>query len=131
MAYNMLEYFNIDPSRIYISGASWGGRLSGRIISRYPNVFKGAIASAGCQRDDWDDEKQQYCDCLYLAQKNTVMVTTGDYDYNRPEAYAMYDYFLDRDFQNTYYIQEPGKYHGPLSGPYFEKAVNLLGIKKK
>ncbi len=47
MAYNAMRNFNIDPSRVYIAGMSWGGRLSGRIASRNPNVFTGAITTAG------------------------------------------------------------------------------------
>lgn len=123
----MMKHFSIDPQRVYLSGSSWGGRLTGRIISRYPNVFKGGIATCGCQIDNWDDEKKQYLDCATYDQKHTTMVvTTGDFDFNRDEAYSMYDYYQSRGYKKPFFIQEPKRSHGILTGPDFEKAVSLL-----
>ncbi len=131
MVYNMLKYYNIDSARIYIAGSSWGGRLTGKIIHRRPDIFKGGIASCGCQSDNWDDEIKGFLPNLNYAQKNTsLVITAGDYDFNRPEAFYMYDYFLMRNFHNIFYIQDANRYHGGLSGPNFEKAIDLLDTNR-
>ncbi len=128
MVYNMQRNFNIDPSRVYITGISYGGRLAGQILSRYPNIFKGMIASGGCQLDHWDDINRRYHPGLYSFKNSRLVVTAGDYDiiYNREESYYVYDYFRLRGFRHVAYIEEPGKFHEALSGPYFEKAVEFL-----
>jgi pimeloyl-ACP methyl ester carboxylesterase len=127
MAYNLQRYFNIDPSRVYIAGMSWGGRLSGRIASRNPNVFRGAISTDGCQVENWDDTQQSFLDGLWFAQENTPMViTSGDFDFNRGEAFYMSAYLHDRNYRNIMYIQEAGKYHDALSPVTFDRALGFL-----
>lgn len=127
MAYNAMRHFNIDPRRVYLAGMSWGGRLSGRITSRYPNVFTGAIATAGCQVDNWDNESKQFHDSLWYAQKNLAFaITTGDYDFNKNEAFTMRSQLLDRHFESVLYIQESDKYHEGLSAEKLEEAIDFL-----
>ncbi len=130
MVYNMMKRYNIDPSRIYMAGLSWGGRLTGIILHRYPNIFKGGIASGGCDSQLRDTGKPGFIDAFnYAQQKTAIVVSAGDYDYNRDEAYNMATVFKRQMFRNVHYMQEPGKGHVELSGENFEKALQMLDAR--
>ena len=126
--YNVAKYYSIDSERVYLSGMSWGGRLTGRIIVKYPHVFTGGIAMGGCQPDYiWNMDSNAFHPSLYRMQnKSTLVFCAGDRDYNRDEAYRLYDYCLNRGFKKVFYLQEYEKGHAAFSGEYFEKGVTLL-----
>ncbi len=130
MVYNMMKRYNIDPSRIYMAGFSWGGRLTGSILHRYPNIFKGGIASGGCDSHLGKSGKRGFIDSFnYAQQKTAIVVSAGDYDYNRDEAYNMATLFRRQMFRSVHYMQEPGKGHVELSGANFEKALQMLDAR--
>ncbi len=128
MVYYLAGHYNVDPSRIYIAGFSWGGRLAGRILYQYPKVFKGGISCGGCQvitKESSDSEG--YIDSFEYARKMTsLVIITGDKDFNRKEAYSMYEFLQLSQFQNVHYIQQPKRGHVPVTGENFERAVRLL-----
>ncbi len=131
MAYAAMRNFSIDPARVYIGGMSWGGRLSGRIASRNPNVFTGAITTAGSQVDNWETNDKRFHDGLRLAQRRLgFAITTGDYDYNRGECLAMRTYLLDRAYRNVLYLQQAHQYHGPLSADNFARVIDFFDSRK-
>jgi ankyrin repeat protein len=133
MVYDLARHYRVDPSRIYLAGFSWGGRLTGRILYQYPNIFRGGIASGGCQvvnRESSDAEGM--IDAFEMARRDTALViTAGDNDHNREEAYSKYDFLLRMQFRNVYYIQEPGRGHAPLTGENFDRALGLLDNRKQ
>jgi len=119
--------FSIDPTRVYLCGVSWGGRLAAQIAYRVPLVFRGAIAAAGGQADLWDMQRGQYVDGLTYAQGRTVLVcATGDVDPSRQDVYAQYARLQLQGFTRTAFVVEPRGDHGSLSAATLQKAIGLL-----
>jgi ankyrin repeat protein len=120
--YNMLGYYNIDQSRIYIGGYSLGGQLTERILRTHPRIFDGAFFinisySGGPTKDP----------AWYYCKHNLPIVTVeGDYDYNRAWAYKAYDELLCSGYENIYFFHEPMKGHKLISAESFETIVQLL-----
>jgi hypothetical protein len=46
-AYNVMQRFPVDASRVYIGGFSGGSRIALRVALGYPDLFHGAILDAG------------------------------------------------------------------------------------
>jgi dienelactone hydrolase len=46
-AFNAMQKYRIDPSRVYIGGFSGGSRVALRVALGYPDVFHGALLIAG------------------------------------------------------------------------------------
>jgi hypothetical protein len=46
-AYNIMQRYPIDPSRVYIGGFSGGARVALRTALAYPDLFRGALLNAG------------------------------------------------------------------------------------
>jgi ankyrin repeat protein len=120
--YNMLGYFRIDRSRIYMAGFSWGGRLTGEIVPKQPRIFTGGIAVGGCFTTG-----QRITPAFRYAREHVRMVmVTGDWDYNRVETYNGYSLLTTIGFRNCLFIQEPLKGHSVLSAESFEKSLRFL-----
>jgi ankyrin repeat protein len=137
VVYNLLKQYTIDVNRIFMAGVSWGGRLTGRIVPRYPHVFKGGIATCGVQERfgavenrTAPEKERRLMDCYYAAREKTALViTTTDYDFNREEAFASFNFLKKRGFRDVHFLQEPFKQHESLSGAYFDRAIQLLDGK--
>jgi hypothetical protein len=122
VVYNMFSYFNIDRSRVYLAGFSWGGRLTGEIVPRNPHIFKGGIAIDGCFTTG-----QRLLPSLWYGQDEITMVfATGDFDFNRMETYHGYSLLQFLGYRHCHFIQQPLKGHAIISVENFEKAVRLL-----
>jgi poly(3-hydroxybutyrate) depolymerase len=119
--YHMFGAYSVDRSRVYLTGFSWGGRLTGEIVPKEPRLFTGGIAVGGCFTS--------YGRALWAhpaARKRAAMVlATGDWDYNRQETFNGYDAFLAFGYE-AHYFQEPRRGHARISGENFDKAVTLL-----
>lgn len=46
-AYNIMQRYRVDPSRVYIGGFSGGSRVALRLALAYPDLFRGALLDAG------------------------------------------------------------------------------------
>jgi hypothetical protein len=46
-AYNVMQLYPVDPSRVYIGGMSGGSRVALRIALSYPDLFRGAFLHSG------------------------------------------------------------------------------------
>lgn len=46
-AYNVIQRFPVDRSRVYIAGFSGGSRVALRLALAYPDLFRGALLDAG------------------------------------------------------------------------------------
>ncbi len=122
IVYNLLGYYSLDRSRIYLAGFSWGGRLTGDIVTWRPGVFKGGIAVGGCFTSRFSGTPS-----LGYGQSTIAMVMcTGDYDYNRKETFGGYSTLTRLGYENCLFIQEPLKGHSVLSAAVFEKALGFL-----
>ena len=46
-AYNAMQRYRVDPSRVYVGGFSGGSRVALRLALAYPDLFHGALLDAG------------------------------------------------------------------------------------
>ena len=46
-AYNIMQKYPVDASRVYVSGFSGGSRVALRLALAYPDLFRGALLEAG------------------------------------------------------------------------------------
>jgi hypothetical protein len=46
-AYNVMQKFPVDASRVYVGGFSGGSRIALRLALAYPDLFRGALLDAG------------------------------------------------------------------------------------
>ncbi len=121
--YHMFGHYAIDRKRVYLTGFSWGGRLTGEIVPREPRVFTGGIAVGGCFTTVTGG---RIIPSYPYARRHVAMVcATGDWDYNRQETFNGFDTFLYLGYE-AYFFQEPRKGHARISGENFEKAISLL-----
>ena len=122
IVYNMLGSFSVDRSRIYMAGFSWGGRLTGEIVPKHPRIFSGGIAIGGC----FTTSQRVVPGLEYGRDRVTMVMATGDFDYNRRETYGGYSVLLSMGYKDCHFIQEPLKGHAIMSAASFEKAIRLL-----
>jgi hypothetical protein len=95
IVYNMLGYFNIDRSRIYVGGFSLGGQDTDAIAHMKPWLFRSYLLigmSAGLDIPDPIDNGWYRDPSLYYCRHHaTIVLADGDYDYNRLSSYHAYD----------------------------------------
>lgn len=137
---NMVSLYNIDPSRIYVSGNSGGGRCASRIGIMYPEVFTGgAFYVIGC--DFWDNLEvpgnakgafwsgfwpQKDMKLIKQAKDHHYVFLTGSKDFNQPGTIAAYKAYMKQGFANCTYIEVPEMGHSTPSSEYFEKGLVFL-----
>jgi hypothetical protein len=46
-AYNIMQRYHVDPSRVYVGGMSGGSRVALRLALSYPDLFRGAFLHSG------------------------------------------------------------------------------------
>jgi Esterase PHB depolymerase len=46
-AYNVMQRFGVDPTRVFVAGFSGGSRIAMRLALAYPDLFRGALLNAG------------------------------------------------------------------------------------
>ena len=119
--YRMLGAYSIDRRRIYLTGFSWGGRLTGEIVPKWPNLFSGGIAVCGC----FITRQRLIPSYRYGRDRVTMVCATSDWDYNRAETHNGYDLLSALGYE-AYYLQDPLKGHSRISGNSFEKALGFL-----
>ncbi len=125
--YNMLGYFNIDRSRIYIGGYSLGGQLTENALQIYPWMFTGAFfINIG-----YDLGPSSKPEPFYIKHHIPIVYVEGDYDYNRLGAYWGYDDLVWAGYPSAYYLHEPMKGHILISADSFERVIGLLDAAKR
>jgi ankyrin repeat protein len=123
IVYEMLSHFTVDRSRVYLAGFSWGGRLTGEIVPQYPELFTGGIAAGGCFTTGG---RALYTPSMDYARKRVSMVLfSGDYDYNREETWNGYNLFLKMGYRADYH-QAPLADHAGVSPADLEAALTFL-----
>jgi dienelactone hydrolase len=106
---------------VYLTGFSWGGRLTGEIAPRWPNLFTGGLAVGGC----FTSPDRVFPSYPAARKKVAMALATGDWDYNRAETYNGYSVFLALGYE-ALFVQEPKRGHARISGAEFEKALSFL-----
>jgi hypothetical protein len=79
-AFNVMQKYSIDPSRVYVGGFSGGSRVALRLALAFPDLFRGALLEAGSDpigdtqiaipRSDLFRQFQEQTHVVYLTGKN-------------------------------------------------------------
>ncbi|MDA3934885.1 MAG: hypothetical protein PF630_11250 [Gammaproteobacteria bacterium] len=133
----LLELYNIDKDRIYITGVSGGGRVTSQVMLMNADLFTGGIPIIGSNpyRDlpiagnryvpgFWRRPDQRI---LNHARRNSrYAFMTGSKDYNRAVTKRIYEEYRKRRFRYVSYFEEPGYGHTVPSAGWFERAIMFL-----
>jgi hypothetical protein len=137
----MQERYDIDPDRIYVTGLSGGGRVASQVMIMNADVFSGGFPVVGANpciaMEDVDShgnrfrssgvwKKPDRARLRTAARERRYVMVTGEKDYNRAGCKAIYEGYKQAGFKHIDYLEEPGREHGPVSGEYFEKTIELL-----
>ncbi len=143
---NMQKLYNIDKSRIYISGNSGGGRCASYSAVIFPDVFTGgAFYVIGC--NFWDTipvpGKPGYTYAGFWPNKNSKLINqakehyfvflTGSKDFNQPGTIGAYEAYKKNGFKYCTYIEVPDMGHSTPPSEYFEEGLVFLNgpLKEK
>jgi len=104
--YAVRQHFEIDESRIYVSGFSGGGRVASFLSRQYPAVFSGAIFICGV--DFWNEDVIR--DMERVLSSRYVFVS-GTRDFNLNETRIVYNKYLKAGAKNSLLEIESGMSH--------------------
>jgi tetratricopeptide (TPR) repeat protein len=138
--YNIEKKFNIDASRVYLAGASGGGKVVSMLAMIYPEVFSGAIPMVGVAYfhsiDVIGDPTKAYAVMFdrpptfmldRAKQQSRFVLITGSNDMNRDPVKATYqEGFVPDGFQHVQYVEVPGMGHQPPDAPVLDQAIETL-----
>lgn len=85
---HVVENYNIDPDRIYVSGFSMAGSAASALLYQFPDAFNGSTHFCGALR--LDKEKVSKEAIRKLLEKR-VFIVTGTKDEFRPDCVAAAD----------------------------------------
>jgi len=113
--------YKIDPDRVYLSGFSGGGKVSGMVAINFANIFRGAIYICGAEY--WSEDRPPM---FSQVEKNRYVFLTGSEDFNRDLTYKIYRKYQSAGLENVELINVPRMTHQNPSARYFLKAINFL-----
>jgi hypothetical protein len=141
--FNMKKRYNLDPKRMYVSGASGGGRTSSRIAMLFPEVFNGGYYQIGVDfyKVLWVDKEggKMYKQAFQRAARGPFEIVrdnvrhvllTGETDPNRAQTKLTYEQMKKDGFKHVTYLEQPGLGHQPPSAEWFEKGIVALDEAK-
>ncbi len=125
--FNMKLRYNIDDSRVYISGFSGGARVASHVAIAYPDMFSGALYCCGCNPQAMPaDEKL----ANLIKNKNRYVFQTCENDFNNQNTRDMLQSYKNMGVINTYFFEVPKLKHVGPTAEYAEKAIKYLEGKK-
>ena len=113
-------YF-IDPDRVYLSGFSGGGKVSGMVAINFANVFRGAIYICGAEH--WIEDPPEH---FSHVERNRYVFLTGSNDFNRDLTSRIFRKYEAAGLSNIEFIKVPRMGHSNPPTRYFQKAVDFL-----
>jgi len=119
--YVLSDTYEIDPTRIYVSGFSGGGKVAGLVSLRFANLFTGAIYICGAEYIPIESE------ALHAAAiSNRYVFFTGGKDFNRSLTRSVYRKYERAGLTNINLISISGMGHETPGRERFRQAVNFL-----
>ena len=114
----------IDPDRVYLSGFSGGGKVSGMVAINFANVFRGAVYICGAEH--WLEDTPTH---FAHVQKNRYVFLTGSNDFNRDLTYRIFRKYESAGLTNIDVINVPRMGHSNPPARYFQKAIDFLDLR--
>ncbi len=113
--------YQVDATRVYVSGFSGGGRVASMVAPEYPQVFKGAIFICGV--NFWGNRKPAQ---LGAVQANRYVFLTGRKDFNRDETRSAYRSYRKAGAENVLLMDISGMDHRNPSAGKLAEAITFL-----
>ncbi len=136
--HNMRGRYTLDEDRIYIAGASGGGRSSSRLGVGMADVFDGALPIVGCDFYEQVEApgqpglyyrafKKPNAPLLNHARKNLrLVILTGSEDENRDQCRLYFELYRAQKFEHAVYLEVPGMGHTYPDATWFGKGLDAL-----
>ena len=113
--------YRIDPSRVYVSGFSGGGRTASAVAPEYAQLFTGAIYICGV--NFWDGHKPKQ---LERIRDNRYVFLTGSKDFNRSETRRVHRAYRRADVDNVMLLEVAGMDHRMPPPEDLAQAITFL-----
>ena len=113
--------YEIDESRVYVSGFSGGGRVASMVAPEYAHIFGGAIYICGV--DFWGNRKP---DQIEEVRANRYVFVTGRKDFNRDETRDVHRKYRKAGVNNLLLMDISGMDHTIPSAEKFAEAIAFL-----
>ncbi|MCH9695755.1 MAG: hypothetical protein K0U72_14665 [Gammaproteobacteria bacterium] len=119
--YAASQRYNIDPTRIYVSGFSGGGKVASITAIQFANLFTGAIYVCGVESIPKVSPEQ-----LELAKSHRYVFMTGSDDFNRVPTRNMYARYERKGLTNISLVTVPRMAHSIPGEEHFREAMRFL-----
>ena len=113
--------YRIDPSRVYVSGFSGGGRTASAVAAEYAQLFTGAIYICGV--NFWDGHKPKQLD---RVRDNRYVFLTGTRDFNRSETRRVHRAYRRAAVENVMLLEVAGMDHRMPAPEDLARAITYL-----
>jgi predicted esterase len=113
--------YRIDEDRVYLSGFSGGGKVSGMVAIHFANKFKGAIYICGAEF--WDQSPPPLFE---QVETNRYVFLSGSNDFNLDLTKKIYRSYKGAGLSQIKLIVVPRMAHSNPNTKYFRQAVNFL-----
>ena len=115
----IVEQYNIDPMRIYLSGISMGGFMTCRLVSEMPGFFAAAVPLSGSLLIDFPDQNLGTAFRIYHVATDEVVVVTC--------SRQLHEQLLNANHPNLQYIEYPtGDHISPLFTVFEEEGKEFF-----
>ena len=135
-ALNVQKAYNVDPSQIFVSGLSGGGRMATMHAVAYPELFAGGFPIIGVttylavRPPSTGQLVPQFpspaVDVLDRARTQPLVIMTGSGDFNRGECRAAAEAFEGDGFTNLHLLDIEGMGHELPSPRNLARGLDLL-----
>ena len=107
LLWDLIEQYNIDEDRIYLSGVSMGGFMTCQLVSEMPGIFAAAVPLSGAQNLSSALASHSTAFRIYHVATDQVV----DVSWSR----ALYEQLLNSRHPNAEYIEYPtGSHISPI-----------------
>ena len=113
--------YEVDESRVYVSGFSGGGRVASMIAPEYAQIFRGAIYICGV--NFWGNRKPAR---IEEVRKNRYVFVTGRKDFNRDETRDAHRKYRRAGVNKVLLMDISGMDHTMPSAEKFAEAIAFL-----
>ncbi len=127
----ILQNYEINPRRTYISGMSGGGQIAGIIASRYPGFFKGGIFVCGVNpwserdADPWSEDPPEDLDAI---KENRYVFVSGTEDFKLAAVARVYRLYQKSGVENSKILVIEDMGHQLPDAKDYERALEFLDI---
>ena len=132
------EIYRIDPSRIYVTGVSGGGRVAVRLAFFHPEIISGALPIGGAdffeavrkvhatQADEYGTVPVDPMLAVMTRIKVPFALITGDQDPRRGNLLDLYEGGFERRHFRAKLMDLPGVGHAPCDAATLRQALEFV-----